>query len=147
MDATEYEFASLFRRFLAESIDSVITMIPVGIPFYFVYKESSFFDNPFRFVAIAMLSMGCLLLLNFLYHSFLEGLRGKTIGKMICGIIVLKDDFTKCNIGRGFLRNLMRIVDIFFYYLVAVVLMAGTMKWQRLGDIVAETVVVRDRME
>ena len=143
-DSTEYEFASLFRRFLAESIDSIITMIPVGIPLYFIYKEGSFFDNPFRFAAIAMFSTGCLLLLNFLYHSFLEGLWGKTIGKMICSIIVLKDDFTKCNIGRAFLRNLMRIVDIFFYYLVAVVLMAGTMKWQRLGDIVAETVVVTD---
>jgi uncharacterized RDD family membrane protein YckC len=35
-------------------------------------------------------------------------------------------------------------VDFFFYYLVGVVSMAGTMKWQRLGDIVAETIVVRD---
>jgi hypothetical protein len=39
----------------------------------------------------------------------------------------------------------MRIVDIFFYYLVVVVLMAGTIKWQRLGDIVAETVEVREK--
>jgi len=86
MDTTEYEFASLFRRFLAESIDSVITMVPVGIPLYFVLKDGSFFDNPFRFVGIAMFLMGCLLLLSFLYHSFLEGLWGKTIGKMMCGI-------------------------------------------------------------
>ena len=33
---------------------------------------------------------------------------------------------------------------LFFYYLVGVVSMAGTMKCQRLGDIVAETVVVRN---
>jgi uncharacterized RDD family membrane protein YckC len=74
----------------------------------------------------------------------LEGIWGKTIGKKICGIVVLNDNFTKCTISKGLLRNLLRIVDFFFYYLVGVVSMVGTMKWQRLGDIVAETVVVRD---
>ena len=85
------------------------------------------------------------MLVAYFYHSLLEGIWGKTIGKKICGIIVLKDDFTKCNISKGLLRNLMRIVDVFlFYYLVGVVSILGTMKWQRLGDIVAGTVVVRD---
>jgi uncharacterized RDD family membrane protein YckC len=37
---------------------------------------------------------------------------------------------------------LLRIVDGFFYYLVAAVALAGTLKWQRLGDLAAETVVV-----
>jgi uncharacterized RDD family membrane protein YckC len=82
---------------------------------------------------------------SFLYHSLLEGLWGKTIGKKLCGIVVLKDDFTKCTIGRAFLRNAMRIVDSLSYYLVAAVTIAATMKWQRLGDLVASTVVVRDK--
>jgi len=34
-------------------------------------------------------------------------------------------------------------VDSFFYYLVAVIALAGTLKWQRLGDLAADTVVVR----
>jgi uncharacterized RDD family membrane protein YckC len=57
---------------------------------------------------------------------------------------VLKADFTPCGLSGGFLRNLLRIVDAFFYYLVAAISLAGTSKWQRLGDLVAETVVVRD---
>jgi hypothetical protein len=32
-----------------------------------------------------------------------------------------------------------------YYYLVAVISIAGTFKWQRLGDLVAETVVVREK--
>lgn len=81
---------------------------------------------------------------SFFYHSLLEGLWGKTVGKKICGILVLTEEFEKCTLLKGFLRNLLRIIDAFFYYLVAAVSMAGTMKWQRLGDIVAGTVVVRD---
>ena len=59
--------------------------------------------------------------------------------------MVLKDDFSKCGLLAGFLRNVMRIADNFFYYLVGIISMSGTLKWQRLGDIVAETVVVREK--
>lgn len=54
-----------------------------------------------------------------------------------------KQDFTPCGVTAGFLRNLLRIFDAFFYYLVGSVSMAGTLKWQRLGDLVAESVVVK----
>jgi uncharacterized RDD family membrane protein YckC len=58
---------------------------------------------------------------------------------------VLKADFTPCGLSAGFLRNLLRIADAFFYYLVAAISLAGTVKWQRIGDLVADTVVVRDK--
>ena len=145
IDTREYEFASLFRRFLAKSIDFFLIMIPACIPLYFVLKEDLFFETPFKFIGLFFYSFGMMVLGIFLYHSLLEGTWGKTIGKKICGIVVLNEDFTKCTIGRGFLRNLMRIVDNFFYYLVGVVAMAGTMRWQRLGDLVAGTVVVKDK--
>ena len=145
IEAREFEFASLFRRTLAKSIDFLLVTIPAVAPIYFVLSDDPFFENPFQYIGLAVYSMTVMLLGSFLYHSLLEGLWGKTLGKKMCGIVVLKDDFSKCTIGRGFLRNVMRIVDSFFYYLVAVVAMAGTMKWQRLGDIVAGTIVVRDK--
>ena len=145
IDAREYEFASLFRRALAMSIDFLIVAIPAAVPFYFVLKSDFLSENPFHYMGLAIFLVTVIFLGNFLYHSLLEGLWGKTIGKKLCGIVVLKDDFSKCTVGRGFLRNVMRIVDGFFYYLVAAVAMAGTMKWQRLGDLVAGTVVVRDK--
>jgi uncharacterized RDD family membrane protein YckC len=145
IDAREYEFASLFRRALAMSIDFLITAIPAAVPFYFVLKHDFLSENPFQYMGLAIFSVTIIFLGNFLYHSLLEGLWGKTVGKKLCGIVVLKDDFSKCSIGRGFLRNVMRIVDGFFYYLVAAVAVSGTMKWQRLGDLVAGTIVVRDK--
>jgi uncharacterized RDD family membrane protein YckC len=145
INVREYEFASLFRRTLAMTVDFLLITIPAVTPFYFVLRDGLFFENPFQYIGLSAYSMTVMLLGSFLYHSLLEGLWGKTIGKKVCGIVVLKDDFSKCTIGSGFLRNLMRIVDGFSYYLVAVVAMAATMKWQRLGDIVAGTVVVRDK--
>jgi len=144
MDSKEYEFASLWRRFLANYIDTLITIAPFAAPAYFLFKQNTFFDNPFRFLALFLFSMVSMVVVSYFYFSLLEGIWGKTIGKKICGIVVLKDNFSKCTISKGLLRNLLRIVDFFFYYLVGVVSMAGTMKWQRLGDIVAETIVVRD---
>jgi len=145
MDLREYEFASLWSRFLADYIDTIITIAPFAVPIYFIFNEDTFFDNPFKFLGLILYSMLAMLLVGYFYRSLLEGIWGKTIGKKICGIVVLKDDFTKCNISKGLLRNLMRIVDIFFfYYLVGLVSIVGTMKWQRLGDIVAGTVVVRN---
>ncbi len=65
------------------------------------------------------------------------------MGKWICGIMVLRDDFTRCSLGWAFLRNLIRIVDAMFYYFVALICIGATLKWQRLGDLAAGTVVVR----
>src|SRR4030067_3627770 len=131
MHSKEFEFPSLFRRALAKTIGFVIITIPAAAPFYFVLEEGFLVENPFHYFGLFFYSLLVMFLGSFLYHSLLEGLWGKTIGKKICGIIVLKDDFSKCSIGRGFLRNLMRIIDSFFYYLVATVAMAGSIKWQR----------------
>lgn len=57
----------------------------------------------------------------------------------------MKADFSPCGLGAGFLRNLLRIADAFFYYLVAIIAMAANLKWQRVGDVVADTVVVKVR--
>lgn len=147
IDSREFEFASLFRRTFAWVIDFLIISISATATFYYIFKQGFFLENPFHYFALFFYSLSVMFLGGFLYHSLLEGLWGKTIGKKICGIIVLKEDFSKCTVGRGFLRNLMWIIDGFFYYLVAAVAMAGTMKWQRLGDLVAGTVVVRDKRQ
>ncbi len=145
MDSREYEFASLWRRFLANYIDTAILMVPFAAPAYLLFKDDAFFDNPFRLFALILFSTLVMTLVGYFYYSLLEGIWGKTIGKKICGIVVLKDNFTKCTLSKGLLRNLLRVVDFLFYYGVGLITAVATMKWQRLGDIVAETVVVRDR--
>lgn len=141
----QYEFASLFRRFLAKTLDSIIIMLPPAVFFSIYFFGSDFQFHPLKIFMLGFLAFGYLILGNLIYHWLLEGIYGKTLGKKLCGIIVLKDDFTKCGLLSGFLRNILRIADNFFYYLVGLISMTGTLKWQRLGDVVAGTVVVREK--
>ena len=142
-DKEHYEFASLFRRSLAYFIDTMITLVPAALVIAWLIAMEEIPWNPFQFMLMVLFTVAWYLFGGFLYHALLEGLFGATLGKKICGIRVLKADFTPCGIGAGFLRNLLRIVDSFFYYLVGAVALAGTLKWQRIGDRAAGTVVVR----
>jgi len=142
-EKTQYEFASLFRRFVAFFLDSLFLIIPPAVVIALFVTMQDFPRDPLRIILTVAFTFGFYAIGGFLYHSLLEGLFGATLGKKVCGILVLRADFTRCGLGAGFLRNLMRIVDAFFYYLVAAISMAATFKWQRLGDLVAGTVVVR----
>lgn len=142
---TQYEFASLFRRFIAYLLDNLFLIIPPSVVVALFVVVEGFPRNPLPVVLMVLATFVFYFVGGFLYQSLLEGLYGATLGKRICGIRVLKQDFTPCSVAAGFLRNLLRIVDAFFYYLVGAVCMAGTLKWQRLGDMVAETVVVRTK--
>ncbi len=142
---SSYEFASLFRRFLAYLIDTLVLLLPSAIAIGLFFSREDFGRNPLLPVMLILAAVVFYFLGGFLYHALLEGLLGQTLGKKVCGIVVLKADFTPCTLSAGFLRNLLRIVDAFFYYLVASVVLAATFKWQRLGDMAADTVVVRKR--
>lgn len=144
-DKEHYEFASLFRRSLAYFIDTLVILIPAALVIAWFIAMEEIPWNPFQFMLMVLFTAAWYLLGGFLYHTLLEGLFGATLGKKICDIRVLKADFTPCGIGAGFLRNLLRIVDSFLYYLVGAIALAGTLKWQRLGDRAAGTVVVRQK--
>ncbi len=141
-NGAEYEFASLFRRFTAYLLDTLFLLLPPAIAIALFMTREEISLHPLRFFMIVLSSVLFYVIGGFLYHSLLEGMLGATLGKRLCNITVLKADFSPCGISAGFLRNLLRIVDGFFYYLVAAVSLAGTLKWQRLGDLAAETVVV-----
>lgn len=141
-----YEFASLFRRFSALMIDKLILFIPLGIVIArAMHGLDDLPDDPFQFMVTIFSAFALYFGGSFLYHWFLEGVYGQTVGKRICGIRVLKADFSRCGLQAGFIRNILRIADCFFYYLVAAIALAANMKWQRIGDLVAETVVVKEK--
>ncbi len=85
-------------------------------------------------------------LLGFLgaaYYVLLEGLFGATLGKWTMGISVRRVDGSPCGLGPALVRNLLRVVDGLFVYLVGAILVWTTPRRQRVGDLVAGTVVVR----
>jgi len=45
--------------------------------------------------------------------------------------------------SRALLRNLLKVVDGFFNFMVGILLVALTENWQRVGDLAARTIVIR----
>ncbi|WP_233274793.1 RDD family protein [Haladaptatus cibarius] len=77
------------------------------------------------------------------YHVVLEGLYGQTVGKRLLGIVVVTQHGDPCSMGASVVRNALRIIDAFFHYAVGLVVMLINDDRQRIGDIAANTVVVR----
>jgi len=84
--------------------------------------------------------------LYFLYHPVLEVLmRGRTPGKRMAGVRIVKRDGGVPGIGPLLVRNLFRLVDSlpFFYFLGLAATML-TKQSVRIGDIAAGTLLVYD---
>jgi uncharacterized membrane protein SpoIIM required for sporulation len=81
------------------------------------------------------------------YFILFEGLRqGQTPGKRMVGIRVVSDTGNAVSLSAAAARNLMRIADFLPPpYLIGALLVALHPRGKRLGDMVAGTVVARDR--
>jgi len=82
--------------------------------------------------------------LNWFYHTAFEVFcRGQSPGKRFMGIRVVRGDGSPVNPEASFLRNLLRFADTFmFLYLIVFVCMAASPAFRRIGDWVADTLVV-----
>src|SRR4030088_3747571 len=86
------------------------------------------------------------LLIGLLYGGVIQGLTGRTIGKLICGIRVMREDGSRPGIGRGVLRWVLLIVDDFPYIipmLTGFIVALSNERRRRVGDMAAGTFVVR----
>jgi uncharacterized RDD family membrane protein YckC len=79
------------------------------------------------------------------YFIGMEATKGATLGKMAMGLKVVKQDGSPMDWQASIIRNLLRIIDGFAFYLVAAILVWVTKSKQRLGDIAAHTVVVSSK--
>ena len=88
-----------------------------------------------------------LFLLNWGYFTLFEAFaNGRTPGKRVAKIRVIQRSGRPIGFFESLARNLVRYVDqIPFFYAVGVVTMFITRQHQRLGDLAAGTLVVRDR--
>ncbi len=78
------------------------------------------------------------------YYVLMEGYLGQTVGKMLLGIKVVREGTGEVpGLQGAAIRTVLRIVDGFFFYLVAFISVLASAKNQRLGDMVANTLVVK----
>lgn len=79
----------------------------------------------------------------FVYLVYFEAEYGQTIGKMLLNIVVVTEDGDPISYRESALRMILRIVDVLpVFYVIGLVAIYVTDRKQRLGDIVADTVVV-----
>lgn len=139
----EGNIVDLGPRIAAVIVDTIIIwvilfilLIPLGI--------SIMGRGGFGFFGGAPYILGALLI-PFLYFMFFEAyMNGQTPGKMMVSIKVVKVTGEPIGIVESFIRNILRIIDqLPFLYLLGLILVAVTDKNQRLGDMVANTIVVK----
>lgn len=136
-------------RFVALAIDCIILYIVS----YFIAKPfgsattslSGGFNTGF---SLGGTLAGVVILLYLIYFVVLEGTVGATFGKIVLGLRVVRKDGSRCGIVAALIRNILRVIDAMPYvipYLVGAILVRKSPHNQRLGDRVANTLVVRSQ--
>ncbi len=144
-------FAPVWKRAMAKILDTFIIIIPVIALFYlfnirdiFIKYQSDTFEYFFVILMIILFCFAILYgILIIVLFSLLEGKWGQTPGKFLLGIKVVGLDLNLCGFGQAFIRNILLIVDGAFTYMVGLLIIAFSKNWQRIGDMIARTLVVQ----
>jgi uncharacterized RDD family membrane protein YckC len=136
----ELVLAGLGSRFVARLLDTVIQVIII-----LALAIGAGLTHP-PGVVLAIVAV-CVFLTIFAYDIPFELLNdGRTLGKMTAGIRVVGTNGDPVSFLASAIRNILRIADFLpILYAVGVVSMVVTHRDQRLGDLAAGTLVVRDK--
>ena len=150
-----FPIAGIGSRFLAVLTDSVIQIVAeIVLLLLFVLVVSAAQRSALGQMSdtTAKWFVAGVLLFHFLlywgYFALFEAFwNGQTPGKRLMKIRVIKDSGRQITFFEALARNLLRIVDLLFGYLVGVICMLCNKQQKRLGDFVAGTIVVHERSE
>ncbi|MGD9109112.1 MAG: RDD family protein [Gammaproteobacteria bacterium] len=132
--------ANLGKRILGGVID-VIVLVVFMFVYFRVFGTKIDATNTYHIQGGFAWLMYLIMLF---YFVVLEKITGKTIGKYIAKTKVVNQNGQLMSWWQSLVRNLMRIIDGLFFYLVAVIAIASSSKNQRLGDMVVRTYVIND---
>ena len=147
--AIEMPLAGIGSRFIAVLIDSLIWVAGLIVLFLLLWilepALAAFSTLSYQWtIAISTL---VLFGLNWGYFTLFEALwNGRTPGKRVARIRVIQQSGRAIGIFESMARNFIRYIDLVpGCYAVGVIAMFATRRHQRLGDLAAGTLVVRDR--
>jgi uncharacterized RDD family membrane protein YckC len=156
----EFALASIGNRFFAVTIDHILQFISIIIVVW-VFSAISGFGGMETFDALtAEMSKGVVALMIFIifllfsgYFVFFEWiLNGQTPGKKLLKLRVIREDGRPITLWEALTRNLLRIFDalpgvVIPIYSIGLITIFFNRRDQRIGDIFAGTVVIRERMD
>ena len=159
----EFALASIGNRFLAAAIDHFIQyvaiflvvlmavfIIGIDILSSAVSADALLQDVPNWMIAVVII---ILFLLFSGYFVFFEWLMdGQTPGKRLLKLRVIREDGRPITLWEALARNLLRIFDavpgfVFPIYSIGLIAIFLSKRDQRVGDIFAGTVVIRERLD
>ena len=159
----EFALASIGNRFLAVAIDHFIQYMSIFLIAWFFlaiagYTSSDLADTPEKLlVEMPKWTIALMILVLFLifaaYFIFFEWLwSGQTPGKRMMKLRVIRDDGRPVTLWEAIARNLLRICDavpgfILPVYSIGLIVIFLSSRDQRVGDIFAGTVVIRERLD
>ena len=127
--------AAVRSRAVAYVVDAVV----LGVPSLLLagrFDRSRLSRLPLAVVVAAVVGLP--------YHVLSEGRYGRTVGKRALGIAVVRTDGTPCTYRAAAVPTALRPVDwLPAGYLVGLAAIGLTERRQRLGDLLADTLVVR----
>jgi uncharacterized RDD family membrane protein YckC len=130
--------AGLGSRFMALLLDSILQGLIVAAAAVLGYALLSDVG------AVIVLSAG--LLFAYLVYDVAFEVRGggRTPGKRAVGLRVVRDGGGSVGLRASLIRNVIRLVEATLFYVPAVISILATRSNQRLGDLAAGTLVVRE---
>ena len=145
------ELASLSFRAIAQLIDGIILLFPVVFGYLIMFsplfggKLKSGTSPILMMLGFFFILFGFLwIFIGFVLFSYMEGSKGKTPGKKLLKIKVIGTDLKELGFGRAILRNILKIVDGFFNFMVGIIVIALNENCQRLGDMASRSIVIKD---
>lgn len=147
-----FALASIGNRFLACAIDhtlQILTALVMAISFFIVANNSNLGDelsNAPKWVYAVLIIVLFLIISG--YFAFFEWIwNGQTPGKRWLKLRVIREDGRPVTFWEASVRNLLRSIDMmpWPFYSIGLISVFLSSRDQRVGDMVAGTVVVRER--
>jgi uncharacterized RDD family membrane protein YckC len=137
----ELVLAGVASRFIAELVDGALILLLVGA----MIALAALAGGTGGFVLLSI-AVGGLLLISVAYHVAFEVLAsGRTPGKRWNGLRVVMEGGEPVGLRASAVRNLLRLIEgPPLSYAPAIVAILATRRNQRLGDLAAGTLVVRE---
>jgi uncharacterized RDD family membrane protein YckC len=141
------EIAGFGTRCIGAIIDYLILLVVI-IAAASLYLQSVPLLNRTQSTTLAIVNLIQFVIITF-YHLCLELFwNGQTIGKRIVGTRVVQANGLPLTASGAVIRNLVRLFDFLpLFYGIGLIAMFASKQTQRLGDLAARTVVIREQRQ
>ncbi len=145
LNGNEYKVPGLLKRALSKYVDIIICFVFL-IGFGFLWSLIQQISIDLEWLSVLFGFIG--LFSGPLFIVFLEGLTGRSPGKLLFGLRVVDINLKKPGFNRALIRNVSFCVDVFLWLFVIDCYRIGmTDDWLRLGDNVARTIVIENKID